>query len=147
MPSDRAMHVNSCGKSLGECPKPKPLALSRLDFHEAKRTATDRMHGHTHGQGTHAHSHGSGSTHDHAPPGVDSEAQHQATVQATFDSYRQASLSANQRRRADYYALPKSHRELLGDYSALLREVSRVTAFVSSTSFRTQMRSSQEWVR
>lgn len=59
---------------------------------------------------------------------ADSEAQHQATVQATFDSYRQASLSANQRRRADYYALPKLHRELLGDYSALLREVSCVNS-------------------
>lgn len=81
-----------------------------------------------HGEDAHAHSHGSASTHDHAPSGADSEAQHQATVQATFDSYRQASLSANQRRRADYYALPKLHRELLGDYSALLREVSCVNS-------------------
>jgi len=51
------------------------------------------------------------------------EANHQATVVATFDSYRQQALSANQRRRADYYALPQRHRDLLPDYNDLLAKV------------------------
>lgn len=56
------------------------------------------------------------------------EEQHKATVTATFDTYLQCALSANQRRRADYYALPLEERELLaGDdgnnYRDLLNQV------------------------
>ncbi|BGO99784.1 hypothetical protein NBRC10513v2_004011 [Rhodotorula toruloides] len=80
-------------------------------------------HSHDHVKG-HAHAHGH--SHDSAPPATpDSfdEAAHQAQVQATFDLYRRAALSSNQRRRADFYALPKRHRDLLPDYNSLLREV------------------------
>ncbi|GAA6015119.1 hypothetical protein JCM8202_004886 [Rhodotorula sphaerocarpa] len=79
---------------------------------------------HSHDETGHTHAHGH--THDHnsaAEGPMDSEAAHQATVVATFDSYRAASLSANQRRRADYYALSAKHRELLEDYNDLLREI------------------------
>lgn len=81
---------------------------------------------HTHDETGHTHAHGHSHDHNNAAEGpMDSEAAHQATVVATFDSYRAASLSANQRRRADYYALSQKHRELLGDYNELLREVCR----------------------
>lgn len=53
-----------------------------------------------------------------------SEGAHQATVVATFDSYRQQALSANQRRRADYYALPPKHRDLLPQFNQMLNDVS-----------------------
>ncbi|GAA5983692.1 hypothetical protein JCM11641_000935 [Rhodosporidiobolus odoratus] len=86
-------------------------------------------HSPSHGHAPHSHGH----SHSHAPrspppppPYTSSEpneAQHQATVVATFDSYRQAALSGNQRRRADYYALPKQHRDLLMGYKDLLSEV------------------------
>ncbi|GAA5886031.1 hypothetical protein JCM6882_004240 [Rhodosporidiobolus microsporus] len=99
---------------------------------------------HSHGHAQPLHSHGGGHSHSHHPhphshsppppppypageaaeaPGELTEAQHQATVVATFDSYRQQALAANQRRRADFWALPKEHRDLLPGYSDLLREV------------------------
>jgi len=54
-------------------------------------------------------------------------------VVATFDTYRQAALSANQRRRSDYYALPKEHRELLKEYPEVLNKVRlRFLLFFSS---------------
>ncbi|GAA6014698.1 hypothetical protein JCM11491_000197 [Sporobolomyces phaffii] len=76
----------------------------------------------------HDHSHPHGHSHDEALMETDdarsqSEAAHRATVVATFDSYRRQALSANQRRRADYYALPLKHRDLLPDFNALLNEV------------------------
>lgn len=79
-------------------------------------------HSHSHDHG--AHSHG----HSHSENAMETdetmiEANHQATVVATFDSYRQQALSANQRRRADYYALPQKHRDLLPDYNDLLTQV------------------------
>ena len=88
------------------------------------------QHGHAHG---HAHA-----QHSHSPPpppppyagpapptpGSPTEAEHQATVAATWDSYLRTALSANQRRRADYYALPERQRQLLPDYKDLLTEVS-----------------------
>ncbi|GJN90547.1 hypothetical protein Rhopal_003559-T1 [Rhodotorula paludigena] len=83
---------------------------------------------HVHGE--HSHSHGHGHSHDHAFDASDaastsslSEDHHQAVVAATFDLYRRQALSANQRRRADYYALPKAHRDLLPGYNALLGQV------------------------
>lgn len=48
---------------------------------------------------------------------------HQATVVATFDQYRQQALSANQRRRKDYYSLPLRHRDLLPEFNDLLSDV------------------------
>ncbi|GAA5965909.1 hypothetical protein JCM3765_006485 [Sporobolomyces pararoseus] len=84
---------------------------------------------------THSHSHEAGHSHSHAHSHDDhsmetddsqhsqSEGAHQATVVATFDSYRQQALSANQRRRADYYALPQKHRDLLPDFNQLLSDV------------------------
>ncbi|GAA5820008.1 hypothetical protein JCM11251_005445 [Rhodosporidiobolus azoricus] len=98
------------------------------------------MHQHDHAHPSHSH-HGGHShshfPHSHSPPppppypageandaqGELTEAQHQATVAATFDSYRQQALAANQRRRADFWALPKEHRDLLPRYSELLKEV------------------------
>ncbi|SGY94033.1 BQ5605_C037g11623 [Microbotryum silenes-dioicae] len=56
-------------------------------------------------------------------PNNDTEARHQATVVATFDSYRRVALSANQRRRADYFQLPPQHRRLLPGYAELLNKV------------------------
>ncbi|SCZ88523.1 BZ3500_MvSof-1268-A1-R1_Chr2-1g04466 [Microbotryum saponariae] len=56
-------------------------------------------------------------------PNNDTEAHHQATVVATFDSYRRVALSANQRRRADYFQLPPQHRRLLPGYAELLNKV------------------------
>ncbi|GAA6003773.1 uncharacterized protein JCM10292_003369 [Rhodotorula paludigena] len=83
---------------------------------------------HVHGE--HSHSHAHSHSHDHALEASDaastsslSEAHHQAVVAATFDLYRRQALSANQRRRADYYALPKAHRDLLPGYNALLGQV------------------------
>ncbi|SCV71998.1 BQ2448_4692 [Microbotryum intermedium] len=58
-----------------------------------------------------------------AEPNNDTEAHHQATVVATFDSYRRVALSANQRRRADYFQLPPQHRRLLPGYAELLNKV------------------------
>ncbi|GAA5945999.1 hypothetical protein JCM3775_003613, partial [Rhodotorula graminis] len=78
-------------------------------------THTDH-HSHTH---AHPHSH----SHDPDPDPHRTEHQHQATVQATFDLYKRHALAANQHRRADFYALPKPHRDLLPDYNALLREI------------------------
>ncbi|GAA6001344.1 hypothetical protein JCM10207_006617 [Rhodosporidiobolus poonsookiae] len=79
--------------------------------------AHDHDHDHDH---AHSHSHG----HSHSPPPTQqSDAHHQATVTATFDQYRQQSLAANQRRRADYWALSKEHRDLLPDYNQLLAQV------------------------
>lgn len=52
------------------------------------------------------------------------ESAHQATVVATFDRYLQQALSANQRRRADYYSLSEGHRALLPGFNDLLKEVS-----------------------
>ncbi|CEQ39662.1 SPOSA6832_01221, partial [Sporobolomyces salmonicolor] len=86
-------------------------------------------HSHTHDRGWGSHSHGHDDAHSHSTDSIDSddsrqsEAWHQATVAATFDSYRQQALSANQRRRADYYALSARHRELLPGYNELLAEV------------------------
>ncbi|GAA5874463.1 hypothetical protein JCM16303_005861 [Sporobolomyces ruberrimus] len=75
---------------------------------------------------SHSHSH-SHAQHDHSmetdEPEEQGEGAHQATVVATFDQYRQQALSANQRRRADYYALPPRHRGLLPYFNQLLNEV------------------------
>ncbi|GAA5857102.1 hypothetical protein JCM9279_001783 [Rhodotorula babjevae] len=89
----------------------------------------------------HAHSHSHSHPHPHPhPPHHDSdltpadpdrdhhdphrtEAHHQATVQATFDLYKRHALATNQQRRADYYALARSHRALVPDYNALLADV------------------------
>lgn len=86
---------------------------------------------HVHGE--HSRSHAHGHSHDPALDASDaastsslSEDHHQAVVAATFDLYRRQALSANQRRRADYYALPKAHRELLPGYNALLGQVRRL---------------------
>lgn len=51
---------------------------------------------------------------------------HKATVTATFDSYLRQVLSANQRRRGDYYMLPEAHRQLLPEYPLLLNKVGRL---------------------
>ncbi|BGP16379.1 hypothetical protein JCM10213_004922 [Rhodosporidiobolus nylandii] len=87
-------------------------------------------HTHSHSHDTaHARSHGHSHAHSHSPPPAydtdaePSEAQHQATVVATFDSYRAQALGGNQRRRADYFALPREHRELLPGYNDLLKQV------------------------
>ncbi|GEM09728.1 UPF0586 protein C9orf41-like protein [Rhodotorula toruloides] len=69
------------------------------------------------------HTQAHGPSHDPELPAPADSFDHHAQVQATFDLYRRAALSSNQRRRADFYALPKRHRDLLPDYSALLREV------------------------
>ncbi|GAA5850583.1 hypothetical protein JCM8547_001920 [Rhodosporidiobolus lusitaniae] len=96
-------------------------------------------HSHAHDHG-HSHDHSHSHSHDHAPPppyphtsttnqqfdddnDAREQAHHQATVVATFDTYRLAALHANQRRRSDYYRLPAAHRALLPDYPALLNEV------------------------
>lgn len=81
-------------------------------------------HEHSHGSATHSHSH-SGAA-DHAPHDLqvpDSESHHQATVVATFDSYLRQALSANQRRRGDFFSLPVAQQALLPDYADLLSEV------------------------
>lgn len=91
-------------------------------------------HAHSH-EHEHEHSHGHAHSHDPEPPSAaDSfdEAAHQAQVQATFDLYRRAALSSNQRRRADFYALPKRHRDLLPDYNSFLREVCPVSLLISA---------------
>ncbi|GAA5894400.1 carnosine N-methyltransferase family protein [Sporobolomyces salmoneus] len=83
-------------------------------------------HSHSHADPSHSHSHGDStemSMETDDSQSSQSEGAHQATVVATFDQYRQSSLSANQRRRADYYALPLRHRELLPDFKELLNEV------------------------
>ncbi|GAA5940830.1 uncharacterized protein JCM15063_000892 [Sporobolomyces koalae] len=87
-------------------------------------------HSHSHDSGAHSHGHAHGHSHGETSSSMEvdeatsqSEGAHQATVVATFDSYRQQALSANQRRRADYYALPPKHRDLLPEYNALLKEV------------------------
>ncbi|KAM0756073.1 N2227-domain-containing protein [Meredithblackwellia eburnea MCA 4105] len=99
----------------------------------------DHSHGSDHG---HSHSHdGPSHSHDHhhpsprgAPGAMDadddedvgspaSESAHQATVVATFDSYLRRALSANQRRRGDYYCLSEEHRALLPGYNDLLKQV------------------------
>ncbi|GAA5820698.1 hypothetical protein JCM3770_001457 [Rhodotorula araucariae] len=85
--------------------------------HSLGQHSHEHTHGHLH---EHAHAHDALLDNDSAPR---SEAHHQATVQATFDSYRRQSLAANQRRRADYYGLPKSHRDLVPGYNDLLRQV------------------------
>lgn len=120
-----------------------------LDWREGSSMSHAHSHGHSHGPHDHSHSH----SHGPPPPpyepdsssleSAQKEAEHQATVRtlsctpqqqahpssgakqvtATFDQYRQAALSANQRRRSDYYALPAAHRALLPDYSALLNQV------------------------
>lgn len=95
------------------------------------------------------HSHASAHHHEHAhdhshqstdPPALDaltpvresdllpdlpqSESAHQSQVIATFDSYLLRSNVGNQRRRANYYALKKGHKELLGPgYLKILDEV------------------------
>ncbi|GAA5825913.1 hypothetical protein JCM5353_004551 [Sporobolomyces roseus] len=79
-------------------------------------------HSHSHDHGAHSHGH-SYSENAMETDETMTEANHQATVVATFDSYRQQALSANQRRRADYYALPQKHRDLLPDYNDLLTQV------------------------
>lgn len=56
---------------------------------------------------------------------VDKEDLHKATVVATFDSYLRQSLSANQRRRGDFYSLPEEHRALLPGYAEMLGEVDK----------------------
>jgi len=85
-------------------------------------------HSHTdHQPHSHAHSHSHPHPHDHdhahSPDPHRIEEHHQATVQATFDLYKRHALATNQQRRADFYALPKHHRDLVPDYNALLREV------------------------
>ncbi|ORY89407.1 N2227-like protein-domain-containing protein [Leucosporidium creatinivorum] len=107
-------------------------------------------HGHSHShEGGHSHSHGSHSHQLPAPPppypsahddasssssssdssmdhdsrSSDKEDLHKATVVATFDSYLRQALSANQRRRGDFYSLPAEHRALLPGYSDLLNMV------------------------
>lgn len=72
---------------------------------------------------THSHPHPHDHDHDHGPDPHRIEEHHQATVQATFDLYKRHALATNQQRRADFYALPKHHRDLVPDYNALLREV------------------------
>lgn len=100
-------------------------------------SAAMNSHSHSHGHHSHgSHSHASPShhSHHHAPPppppyvsadahDAPKEEQHKATVTATFDRYLQQALSANQRRRADLYALPDDERELLDGLSELLNEV------------------------
>lgn len=108
-------------------------------------------HGHSHG-GRHSHSHSSGHQHRFpAPPlpypaqpdidasssssssssamdhssRIDKEDLHKATVVATFDSYLRQSVSANQRRRGDFYSLQEEHRALLPGYAELLGEVDK----------------------
>ncbi|KAK4700170.1 carnosine N-methyltransferase, partial [Phenoliferia sp. Uapishka_3] len=56
--------------------------------------------------------------------GEPSESAHQATVVATFDSYLRKALSANQRRRGDYFSLTEAHRALLApDFNDFLKSV------------------------
>ncbi|GAA6061368.1 hypothetical protein JCM10212_005822 [Sporobolomyces blumeae] len=93
--------------------RPISLLVPNLCFGTA--FSTRMAHSHTHGVGSHSH--------DAAVDDAEAEAAHQATVVAVFDRYGQQALSANQRRRADYYALPPRHRELLPGYNALLNEV------------------------
>ncbi|KAK4056676.1 hypothetical protein OIO90_002228 [Microbotryomycetes sp. JL221] len=51
------------------------------------------------------------------------EDRHRAQVIATFDRYLQHSMSANRRRRSDYYALRDDHQALLPGYTDLLNDV------------------------
>lgn len=55
------------------------------------------------------------------------EEHHKATITATFDTYLQNALSANQRRRADFFSMPIEERQLLqaenDDYKDLLSRV------------------------
>lgn len=82
-------------------------------------------------QHTHSHSHPHPAHPDHAPLDDDdassssprTEAHHQATTSATFDSYKRHALAQNQHRRAQYYALSKQHRDLVPGYNDLLRQV------------------------
>ncbi|KAM0791356.1 hypothetical protein ACM66B_005823 [Microbotryomycetes sp. NB124-2] len=62
-------------------------------------------------------------THMQDDDGDADEDKHRATVTATFDRYLQHAMSANRKRRADYYALSQRHQELLPDYADLLSEV------------------------
>ncbi|TNY18323.1 N2227-domain-containing protein [Rhodotorula diobovata] len=86
---------------------------------------------HSHMQHTHSHSHPHPAHPDHAPLDDDdassssprTEAHHQATTSATFDSYKRHALAQNQHRRAQYYALSKQHRDLVPGYNDLLRQV------------------------
>lgn len=130
---------------------PSPLPLPTMHQQHG------HSHGHTH-QPVHGHSHSHGHSHavhaEPAPPppypaqpSNDSastnpaaehplEGAHQATVQACWDSYLRTALSANQRRRADFFSLPVRQRELLGDYSALLSQVSALRTAAEAVSAR-----------
>ncbi|GAA6038143.1 hypothetical protein JCM8097_005756 [Rhodosporidiobolus ruineniae] len=98
--------------------------------HQHSHGHSPHSHGHSHSHAPFPHSHSPPPPYPPQPPSEDqqhppdlTEAQHQAGVTATFDLYRQAALSANQRRRADYFNLPQLHRDLLPGYIDLLRDV------------------------
>jgi carnosine N-methyltransferase len=100
-------------------------------------------HGHSHSHAPHQHGHSHGHSHEPPPPpppyagpatpnpASPTEAEHQATVAATWDSYLRTALSANQRRRADYYSLSERHRQLLPDYKELLSQASAYSALLA----------------
>lgn len=64
-----------------------------------------------------------------------SESAHQSQVIATFDSYLLRSNVGNQRRRANYYALKKEHKELLG--GGFLEMLDKVRLRLKGLSFKT----------
>ncbi|KAK4054482.1 hypothetical protein OIV83_000976 [Microbotryomycetes sp. JL201] len=86
----------------------------------------ERAHSHEHG---HLHSHDAPDRYEratspmHEEDGVGDEDTHRAQVTATFDRYLQHAMSANRKRRADFYALSDAHQALLPDYAELLTEV------------------------
>lgn len=90
---------------------------------------------HSHANG-HAHSHGHPHSHEHLDShGIETDEDiqedlHRATICASFDRYLQTSMSANQKRRADFYALSANHQALLPGYAELLREVSRMSSSI-----------------
>lgn len=89
------------------------------------------MHGHSHahdhypGDTSHSHSHDEPQQAESSTDNDNelAESEHTATIVATFDRYLQQALSANQRRRADYWSLPTEHRALLEGFSELLKVV------------------------